>query len=166
MLALAAIALLAGLACLVILTIIDFKTMLLPDKYVLAFGLCGLAFHAAFGFSILNIQQILLGAAVGGGFLAIIRWGGNIYYQQESMGLGDVKLLLAGGLWLGAYWTIISITIGAVITLVCAIASALIKARKTGQKPDLQRLEVPAGPGFCIALALFILWQLAPNLLA
>lgn len=165
MMALAAIALLAGLALLVILTIIDFKTMLLPDKYVAAFLVCGIVFHAAFQFAVLTPQQMLAGAVVGGGFLALVRWGGNIYYKQESMGLGDVKLLFAGGLWLGVYWTIMAITLGACITLVQAVAFAKARARKTGEKIDLSRLEVPAGPGFCIALGILILYNFFPALL-
>ena len=157
MLALAACALLAGIALLIILTIIDFKTMLLPDKYVAAYAACGLLFHGLFGFGLIGWEQMVLGAAAGGGFLALIRWGGNIYYQQESMGLGDVKLMIAGGLWLGVYWTIMAITLGAVITLVQATVWAWNKARKEGKKLDLSRLEVPAGPGFCLALIILSL---------
>jgi prepilin signal peptidase PulO-like enzyme (type II secretory pathway) len=158
MVLLAALLLVAGLAVLAILTVIDFRTMLLPDKYTLLYAVLAILFHLVTGFIFLSWQAVLIGAIVGGGFLALIRWGGNWYYKMESMGLGDVKLLIGGGAWLGAQMTILAITIGAFMTLVFAIGAAALKAKKTGEKIDLYRLEVPAGPGFCVGLAAMMLY--------
>lgn len=165
MLILAAIILLVALAVLAILTVIDARTMLLPDKYTAAYALLGLGFHAALGFTLLSWQAVLAGAVIAGGFLALIRWGGNIYYKQESMGLGDVKLLIGGGAWLGAQYAIMAITLGAMVTLTWAIGAAAWKARKTGEEMDLHRLEVPAGPGFCIGLAALMIYAYGAILL-
>lgn len=152
--------LLLALACLAVLTYIDFRTMILPDPLVALYAVLGLGFHWMIDFSILSPQQMALGAIVGGGFLAIVRWAGNRAYGQESMGLGDVKLLTAGGIWLGGMGAVWAITLGAAITLLFTFAQAGYKRLRTGTFPSLQRLEVPAGPGFCAALAILMLMDL------
>ncbi len=157
-LALPLVFLIAALGCLAWLTVIDLRTMILPDRLVFLYGLLGVGFHLSTGFTILTPIDLLTGAGVGGGFLATVRWAGNHYYGQESMGLGDVKLLIAGGLWLGGMGAVWAITLGAAITIIFAFAHAEYQRQKTGKFPSLHRLEVPAGPGFCVALALLTLY--------
>jgi len=89
----------AGL--LITLTIIDFKTFLLPNIYVFPFAALGLLFHLCTDFDLLSIEQIIIGGLAGYGILYIIRAAGNKYYGQDSLGLGDVKLIGSAGLWLG-----------------------------------------------------------------
>lgn len=144
-----------ALILLVVLAVIDARTMLLPDHYVFLFGLSGIALHIMTNFGFMSPQDALLGALVGGGGMYLVRMAGNYIYKQESMGLGDVKLLLAGGLWVGGMGTVWAITLGAFCTLIFAAIYAIIKGIKTG-KFSFARLVFPAGPGFCAGLAFII----------
>ena len=149
----------AGLSVLIILSAIDLRTWLLPNKWVATFGLLGIAFHACMRFSLLSPSEMIFGALIGGGTLYIIRMGGNAYYKQDTLGLGDVKLLLAGGLWLGIEGVIIAITAGAFAGLLHGILYALIKAVREKSPISLKRLMIPAGPGFCIGIVIAWCWQ-------
>lgn len=155
-----------ALILLVVLAIIDARTMLLPDHYVFLFGLSAVALHIMTDFGFMAPADVALGALIGGGGMYLVRLIGNYFYKQESMGLGDVKLLLAGGLWVGGLGIIWAITLGAFCTLVFAIIYAAVKAVKTG-KFNFARLVLPAGPGFCAGLAMmiFIIYLLPPLIL-
>jgi prepilin signal peptidase PulO-like enzyme (type II secretory pathway) len=141
-----------ALGSLTVLTIIDLKYWILPDSLNLALAVLAVCFHVLTQFEILSWQNMLAGSALGGGFLLVVRYFGNRHYQMETLGLGDVKLLFAAGLWLGAEATIFAITLGATLTLVGAIIFASIVALKTKTQVNLKRLTLPAGPGFCLAI--------------
>lgn len=133
---------------LVILTVIDLRHYLLPNVYVFPFGLLGAIFHASLGFTLIPPVDLLLGAALGGGILLVIRFFGNRVYGQESMGLGDVKLMAAAGLWLGSMGVTLALTFGAMAGLVHGLIVALYRTISLGQKFSMRRLIIPAGPGF------------------
>ena len=149
----------AGAAVLIILSIIDLRVWLLPNKWVLTFGLLGLAFHACMSFRLIEPPQMIFGALVGGGTLYVIRMGGNAYYKQDTLGLGDVKLLMAAGVWLGVEGVIIAMTAGAFAGLLHGILYAAIKAVREKAPMNLRRLMIPAGPGFCVGIAAAWLWK-------
>ena len=89
---------------------------------------------------------------MGGGILYVIRMAGNAYYKQDTLGLGDVKLLAAAGLWLGMEGVVFALTAGAFAGLLHGIFVACYRAIKEKTKPNLNRLMIPAGPGFCIGI--------------
>jgi leader peptidase (prepilin peptidase) / N-methyltransferase len=151
-----------GMAVLVWLSIIDIRIWILPDKLNLALALLGIGFHFATGFEILEPHQAIFGALTGAGFLYLIRMGGNAYYKEESLGLGDVKLLGAAGLWLGPEATILSIILGAAAGIVHGMILAGIVAARSKAPYSLKRLALPAGPGFCVGIALAALWAFGP----
>lgn len=142
-------------------TIIDLKYWILPNSLNIALALLMVVLHASSDFSILSITEMLIGAIVGGGFLYLVRLYGNHKYKTESLGLGDVKLLLAAGLGLGPLGVIMAITFGAALGLVHGVVWGYFVSRKAGKKFDARGLKFPAGPGFCagIALSLFGLLQ-------
>lgn len=156
--------LLAVIAVITLLTlsIIDFRTWILPDPLNLLLGITGIAFHALASFEILVPHELIFGALLGAGFLYIIRMGGNAYYKQESLGLGDVKLLGAAGLWLGIEGVIIAIILGAMAGIVHGVLLAAYISAKEKKPFSLKRLMLPAGPGFCIGILLTGIWVLAP----
>lgn len=154
---LACITLLSGLLTLVILTIIDFKVRLLPNIYVAIFAICGICFHAVTGFLILSPFYMAIGCFLGGGFLYAVRAFGNWYYKQETLGLGDVKLMAAAGLWLGPEYIITAITIGATLSVIQACIYAMI------QQLPLRRLEVPFGPGLIGGIIVMMGWVIYLN---
>lgn len=137
---------------LVILAVIDFKTFLLPNIYVFPFGLLAIVFHVSTDFYYLSLSTMLIGGIAGYGLLWTIRFFGNKYYGQDSLGLGDVKLLGASGLWLGFDGVLFAMTLGAIAGLVHGLLYALYK-KHTLKKPfSLTRLVIPAGPGFIIGI--------------
>ena len=57
----------------------------------------------------------ICGLAIGAGILLGIGWIGKLMYGQEAMGLGDVKLLGAGGLFIGPVGVLLALLIAAVL---------------------------------------------------
>ena len=147
-----AIAIGGALILLLCLCIIDLRVRLLPNVLVLPFAILGVLFHAVNDFEILTFKQIMIGAAVGYGFLYALRFAANAYYKQDSLGLGDVKLMGAAGLWLGAEGVLIALTVGAFAGLIHGVLYALVMAIKNKSAPNLKRLAIPAGPGFAVGI--------------
>lgn len=156
---------LGGLITLITLSIIDLRVWLLPNWLNLTLGILGLAFHASLQFTILEPIQLLYGAFMGAGTLLTIRFFGNMYYKQDTLGLGDVKLLGAAGLWLGVEGVVMAMTLGAFAGLLHGIGFALTRAIKEKSKPDFHRLMIPAGPGFCVGILISCIWKFYPYFL-
>jgi leader peptidase (prepilin peptidase)/N-methyltransferase len=144
----------AALGLLLTLSIIDLKTFLLPNPLNLAFAITGVVFHAVNGFELLTPLQMIGGAAAGGGILLVIRYFGNKHYGQDTLGLGDVKLLAAAGLWLGFEGVVTALTLGAAAGLLHGVIYGVYIAIKNKQKPNFSRLVIPAGPGFAVGIVL------------
>lgn len=144
---------LAGaLFSLAVLTYIDLKVRLLPNTYVLAFALFGLAFHFSTGLRFTSPVDMALGILVGGGLLYTVRFFSNRLYQQDTLGLGDVKLMMAAGIWLGGHDVLSAIIFGAAAGIVHGLLIALLEWRKTKKPVRLSHLALPAGPGFIIGI--------------
>lgn len=148
------ISLLLAAGLLVVLTIIDFRVRLLPNRYVFPFAVLGFVFHASLNFTILPAESLIIGGLAGYILLFTIRALGNIYYKQESLGLGDVKLMGAAGLWLGTEQLMLALTIGATLSVLHGLIYALITRK------SLRRLEIPAGPGLIGGIIVMIGWML------
>ena len=97
-------ALVGAVGLLIVLSAIDLKHGILPDKLVLAFLVTGLIFHYVTHFLFMSPLEILEGAALGGGLLYAVRIVSNFYYKDDVLGLGDVKLLAAAGAWHRPSW--------------------------------------------------------------
>jgi len=149
----------AGAAILALLSWIDLKTWLLPNKWVLPFAILGFAFHGFMKFSLLPAHELIFGALLGSGILYVIRMAGNAYYKQDTLGLGDVKLLGAAGFWLGLEGVVIAMTAGAFAGVLHGIGFAFWKSAKDKQPLNLKKLMIPAGPGFCAGIVVAWLWQ-------
>lgn len=137
---------------LVVLTVIDFKTFLLPNIYVAPFALLGVAFHLITDFYYLSPSALLIGGVAAYGILYAIRYLGSKYYGEEALGLGDVKLLGASGLWLGLDGVLFAMTIGAAAGLIHGLIQAYYNKIKTKKPFSIKRLTIPAGPGFVVGI--------------
>lgn len=151
--------LIGALGVLVALSIIDLRVRLLPNTLVLTFALIGIAFHIITKNNFVSPQGMVTGAALGYGILFAIRFIANYLYQQDTLGLGDVKLLAAGGLWLGPEGILAAMTLGAFTGMFHGLAVAAFTAIKTKTRPNLSRLEVPAGPGFAVGIVAVGLYE-------
>lgn len=143
---------LSAIALLVALSVIDLKHWILPDELNFALGLSGILFHFATGYLILDIRFMLLGGVAGAGMLYVIRYFANRHYGRDALGLGDVKLLGAAGLWLGLDGVLQAVTLGALAGLVHGLVYALYLKSRTGAPFSISNLSIPAGPGFAVGI--------------
>lgn len=147
-----------------VLAVIDLKVRLLPNVYVLAFFVCGIVFHVLLNFQFFTPLSAVIGILAGGGLLLAVRFAANAYYGQDTLGLGDVKLMGAAGMWLGSEGIFLAITVGALAGLVHGVIHKMMFERDT----PFAQLSIPAGPGFIVgilAVAVYQFWELPKILL-
>lgn len=132
----------------------DLKLFLLPNIGVLTLAILSIAFHAGQPTYILSLTSILFGFIIGGAFLLFIRWGANKYYKQDTMGMGDVKLMMAGGLWVGFPHILIALSVGAFAGAIIGVCMNICHNLNvpTDQKRSLNKQKIAAGPGFIVGL--------------
>ncbi len=143
----------AATILLIVLSAIDLKHMILPDELNLALAIAGAAFHILTAYRFLEISDMIWGAVAGAGMLYIIRFFSNRHYGRDTLGLGDVKLLGAAGLWLGVEGVLEAVTIGAFAGLLHGIAYAAYISTKNKSPFTIRNLTIPAGPGFAVGIA-------------
>lgn len=151
--------LIGALLLLVSLSAVDLKTRLLPNEMVLGFATLGIVFHLTTMASFVSPAQIVAGGIIGFGALYLVRAAANRIYNADALGLGDVKLIGAGGIWLGPDAIMLALAAGALAGLVHGAIHALYQKHKTGIPVDLSRLQIPAGPGFAAGLVLVGIWK-------
>jgi len=112
------------------------------------------------------------GMAVGGGVLLAIGWLGKRIYGREAMGLGDVKLLAAGGGFVGPGGALVALLIGAFAASFVGLANMVrfyalsrARARARGTRKPLGRSVrvarvagryVPFGPYLGIGIGIVL----------
>lgn len=155
-------------AVLVVLVFTDLRERLLPDvvnftglaiALLLSFftrpsdGAALWLANRAFDFPppapVLSFVDALLGAAVGGGLLWLVS---EAYFKlrgHEGMGLGDVKMMLMAGAFLGAKRTLLTILTGSVIGSVLGIVVILARRKEADY-------ELPFGTFLGMAAVLVI----------
>lgn len=84
---------------LMILTLVDISHRFIPDGCTFLVAAAGLL-ACLLGVSV-SFQEALIGAALLGGGTLLVRWGASAAAGREALGLGDVKLFAAAGLWIG-----------------------------------------------------------------
>ena len=103
--------------------VIDYRLQIIPNRLNLTIFEVGLVFAFLYGLSDVAISiNMVLGMLAGAGmFLALTLLGGLIY-GKEAMGLGDVKLMGALGLYFGLtniiIITLLSFLIGAILSII------------------------------------------------
>lgn len=132
----------------IILVFTDLNLRILPDKVNYTGLALGLAFTQvtmpADGLSILLVSEIfgrlpsertlsltdaILGALVGGGLLWLVS---ELYFwmrRREGMGLGDVKMMLMAGAFLGVRRTILTILAGSLLGSILGMAFILVRRK-------------------------------------
>lgn len=137
---------------------VDLKIWILPNPLVLIVALSGLFFHILTEAQFIPPVDIFLGCVAGFGILFSIRALANYLYQQDTLGLGDVKLMAAGGIWLGLEGILFALTAGSIASLLHGVGHYIYLSFK-GKKPEsLSKLQIPAGPGFAAGLILVAFW--------
>lgn len=147
-------AMLSALILLIALSWIDLKEGILPNVLVFLFLLTGVTFHLTTPSLYLDWADIGLGLLTGGGVLLFIRTGANWLYKDDTLGLGDVKLMGAAGVWLGVHFVLLALIMGAIAGLLHGLTCAIISRVKTKNWPDMKTLSIPAGPGFALGIVM------------
>lgn len=141
-----------GLLFLVWLSAIDVKLRLLPDELTLALAVTGLLFrYAAYPYAGSWVDAAA-GCLMGGGALALVRAVANRMYGFETMGLGDVKLMAAAGIWLGIEGIVVALCVGAFSGVAHGLGLLAWRRVKKGSTDTFRDMTIPAGPGFCAGI--------------
>jgi leader peptidase (prepilin peptidase)/N-methyltransferase len=135
---------------LITLSLIDAKTMLLPDNLTIPLMWLGIAvnYHHTF----VDLQSSVLGAMVGYLSLWSLFHVFRLVTGKEGMGYGDFKILAAIGAWGG--WQILPFTIFAAsfVGAIVGIALIVIQNKKESQ-------PIPFGPWLALAGFIGFFWR-------
>lgn len=137
------------IAILVVLAVIDFRTFLLPDGFIL--GLCAIVLVWVL-YQAYSPSHIIGGVGIGAGFLLLL-W---ILTRGQGIGLGDVKLMVP----LGAYFGPWSATVVLFLAFcIGGIVGIFLLARRSATL----KTAVPFGPFLIGAALLLILFPQIPS---
>jgi len=129
-----------------VLSVIDFCTGYLPDFIVAPLGLAGLGVAIAGSPVGVTWDMALPGAAINAGIFYGLRWIVSRMKGREAMGLGDVKLVAVGGLWLGPLGLPYIMAVSGIATLLGIGVASLITCK------PLWKGEMPLGPGLALGI--------------
>lgn len=137
---------------LVVLFLVDLKTFLLPDVYIMALTFTVLSLYAL-GYIDLSLETAWATVA-GSGFLLVL-WAAT---SGQGLGLGDVKLMIPLGLLFGLA--------GVVALLFSAfVAGGLVGIYLLLAKKASAKTPIPFGPFLTGIAMLFLLWPSLPHTL-
>lgn len=134
---------------LIALTVIDLRTMLLPDDITLPLLWLGLLLAVVPVFA--GLQDAVIGAAAGYLSLWTIFQLFKLLTGKEGMGYGDFKLFAAFGAWLG--WQALPMIILLSSVVGAAVGIGLVLAQRMGKE-----VPVPFGPYLAGAGWIAMLW--------
>lgn len=125
--------------------VIDYKLQIIPNRLNLTMFEIGIIIAFIYGISNVAITiDMLLGMLAGGGIFFLITAIGGLIYGKEAMGLGDVKLMGALGLYFGLTNII---TISVMSFLIGAILGVILIVSKIKKSDEY----IPFGPFIVIS---------------
>jgi leader peptidase (prepilin peptidase)/N-methyltransferase len=131
------------------ISVIDIQTGLILNKLTIPGFVAGiviiLALHPE------RWKEIPIGALSGGALLFLLAFAGKVFFKRESVGMGDVKLLVLIGAYLGFPEVIIAFYLGVLIAFVYIIIAFSANKIKLGE-------TFPFGPFIASGTIIFILW--------
>ena len=135
---------------LITLSLIDAKTMLLPDNLTIPLMWLGIAVNYQHLF--VDLQSSVLGAMIGYMSLWSLFHVFRLLTGKEGMGYGDFKILAAIGAWGG--WQILPFTVFAssLIGAVVGISMMVMQGKKESQ-------PIPFGPWLALAGFIGFIWR-------
>ncbi|MBL4594958.1 MAG: prepilin peptidase [Robiginitomaculum sp.] len=131
-------------------SLVDFRLRLLPDGATLGLTLAG-AIVLFWQAGVPGLWFAGLGAGFGYGVFYIIAKGYRILRGRDGLGLGDAKLLAAGGAWAGPFALSWIVLLAACFALVGLWITSTIR----GQKP---KADTALSFGPALALAIYLIW--------
>ena len=130
--------------------VVDLKEQIIPNRLNLLIFEIGLVFTFIYGFSNINIAiNMLLGMFAGAGIFLIITLIGGLIAGKEAMGMGDVKLMGAIGLFFGLQNIIVISVLSFLVGAIGSIIYMIVK-RKTANT------YIPFGPFIVVSSLVMI----------
>lgn len=138
------ILILLAVYCAIKISVADFSRRIIPDAYLFPLLLIGLCLIAFFPYPI-ELRDAVIGAIFGYITTTIIGITYDYTHRHKKntyppIGMGDIKLISIGGLWLGVY----GLSIALIISCVCGAIWARINHAK----------YIPFGPFFLLGVFL------------
>lgn len=143
---------------LLVLSLIDLETCLLPDVLTLpgaALALLASALLPRAHTLGIGWRAALFGALAGGGGLWLLAWAYRRIRGEDGLGLGDAKLMLLVGALLGPLAVPLTLFAGAML----ALPVGLVAARRSPEQGGGHglRTALPFGPFLCAGAVAFLL---------
>lgn len=132
-------------SCLILISLIDYKTQIIPDGLVGVIAVSGVLYNLLYASH--GVMDMLLGGAIGFASMLLI-----FLISRGGMGGGDVKLSAAAGLWLGVEGTLLFLLLAFIMG---GIISMLLLVSGVKSKGD----AIPFGPFLCLAAFSTVLYQ-------
>ena len=131
---------------LIVITVIDLDHMIIPDTLV-GLGLITGITAILLGAIDIGWKDAFMGAFIFGGFLYVVALVGKIIFKKEAMGMGDVKLGIMMGLFLGWKMSIMSLYVSFLVASFVGLATLVTGKLKKGDR-------IPFGPFLAIGTIL------------
>lgn len=131
----------------------EFTLMRQMTLGILPFGLIA----STFGFLPLSLYESCLGVIIGGGALALIRYGFLFLAGKDGMGQGDIEL----GALIGAFTGIKGWWCALMIGSFFALGAGLVKMFSDRNVEKNQSIIIPFGAFFGLASLTYLLWKTA-----
>lgn len=131
--------------------VIDYKLQIIPNRLNLTIFQIGLIIAFSYGISNVAITiNMLLGMLAGGGIFLLITLISKFIFGKESIGLGDVKLMGAIGLYFGLTNTVVISIVSFFMAAIVSIVLLIARVKKINEKMSF-------GPFIVIASIISIL---------
>ena len=132
---------------LICVVVVDYKIQIIPNRLNLLMFNIGLIFTFVLGLTNLTIaKDMLLGMITGAGIFLIITLLGGLIAGREAMGLGDVKLMGALGLYFGFANILIITVLSFLVGAIGSIVFLIVKKMKKKKESQLEDGYIPFGP--------------------
>ncbi|MBN1781604.1 prepilin peptidase [bacterium] len=146
-----------GILCLVLIPIsfIDWDEKIIPNWLTFSGFILGILVTMVF--QIDKWSFMLLGLVTGGVFMTLLMVLGKVIFRKDAMGMGDVKLLIMTGVYVGIPGVIMGVYLGAVAALIVIAIPLILKKIKFGE-------QIPFGPFIAMGTVLHVL--IGPDLIS
>ncbi len=142
------------ICCLLILSVIDINTYLLPDCITLP--LMWLGIIVSFWDIFIPLEMAVAGAIIGYVTLWLVATMSKLVLKKEGMGLGDAKLFAAILVWLPLNYAPLILLLAAVLGIITTLLFRYLYGKTQQQEKKGQ--EIPFGPYLSMAAVIMLLY--------